>query len=77
MVDAVASCLTFTDEVALTLYRKSFLPDRRPSLAREAVLIPEVVEEREISTEEEAFGYNHQGLISKIGRKGLFIDAYL
>ena len=77
MVGAVASPLGFADEVALTLYQKSFFLDRHAGLAQEpAVLIPEVVEERQVPPEQEAFGYNRQGQMNRIGHKGAFIDTY-
>ncbi len=77
MVGAVASSLTFTNETALTLYQQSLFLDRHAALPREAILIPEVVDEREILAEEDAFGYNRRGQMTRIGHKGSFIDTYL
>jgi len=78
MVGAVASRLALGDGVALTLYQGNFFLDQRAPFVREpVVLIPEIVQEREISREEEPFGYNRRGQMNRIGHKGVFVDTYL
>jgi hypothetical protein len=74
MVGAVALRLVFTDETAL--YGKNYFPDVRPFSRQETPLIPEIVEEREISVDLESFVYDRFGRLSRIKPKGVFVDSY-
>ncbi len=77
MVGAIASRLAFADEAALTLYQRNFFLEQHSPFAPETtVLIPEVVEEREIASRE-ALGYNRRGQMNRIGHKGVFVDTCL
>jgi hypothetical protein len=78
MVGSVAAHLSFTNETSLSLYQKNFLLDRYlpPAPIQEVVLIPEFVEEKDLSPEGEAFGYNRWGKMNRASGKGLLIDSY-
>ena len=78
MVGAIASPLSFTSETSLSLYENNFFLDRysQPFAIRETVLIPEIQEERELSAEGDALGYNQWGKMNRNASKGVFIDTY-
>jgi hypothetical protein len=78
MVGAASAHLTFTNETSLSLYQNNFFLDRYPSPApfQEVALIPEIVEDRELSPQGEAFEYNRWGKMDRKNHKGFFIDSY-
>jgi hypothetical protein len=78
MVGAVAAHLTFTSETSLSLYQRNFFLDRysSPVPIQEVALVPEIVEERELSAQRDAFGYNRWGQMNRMSNKGLLIDSY-
>jgi hypothetical protein len=76
MVGAVAIRPVCTDETALSLYQKNFFPERYPPSASATPLIAEIVEEREITSACESWGYDRFGRVSRIHIKGFFVDSY-
>jgi hypothetical protein len=78
MVGSIASHLSFTSETSLSLYQKNFHLDRftHPVSIPEPLLVPEILEERELSPEGEALGYNRRGKMNRGATKGLLIDTY-
>jgi len=79
MVGSVTAHLSFTGEISLSLYQKNFLLERYlpPAPIQEAALVPEIVEERQLSPDGEAFGYDRWGKMDRAAIKGLLIDSYL
>lgn len=76
MVGAVVIPSAFTDETALSLYRKNVFPDFYHPPASAPPLIPEIVEEREITASNESFNYDRFGQMNRISVKGVFVDSY-
>ncbi len=76
MVGAVAIRPVFTDETALSLYQKNLFLDRYYSPAPERVLIPEIVEDRELPPDSASPGYDRFGRMNQTAIKGLFVDSY-
>jgi len=76
MVGAVARLSVFAEETALSLYPKKFFLDRyfHPALA--PLLVPEIVEERTIASNNESVGYNRLGQMNRNATKGVFVDSY-
>ena len=79
MVGSIAASLTFTSETSLSLYPQNLFLDRysHPVSNEKPVLVPEILEERELSPEGEALGYNRWGKMNRGVSKGLLIDGYM
>jgi hypothetical protein len=77
MVSAVAIRSVFADETALSLYQKKFFLERYCHPALEAFpLIPEIIEEREITSDRGSCGYDRFGRVNRLPIKGVLVDSY-
>ena len=76
MVGAVAIRSVFTEETALSLYQKNIFLERYSHSALKAPLIPEILEERQITSDHESWGYDRFGRVNRNNIKGFFVDSY-
>ena len=81
MVGAVITHCVFSDETALAPYQKNFFLDRYHFPPNKPLLVPEIIEVREIKAQEitpekESCGYDRFGRMNRIKPKGLLVDSY-